>query len=107
MSKKLNIIIQGFDVTTLENAVQTIQQKLLQLKLNFVALPLPTKIEKISVARSPHKHKESSGQQFEKRIHRRLVQIFEPTANILNHFPNLPASHNLEISMKFIDSVAK
>ena len=32
MSKKLNINIRGFDVATVENAVKTIQQQLLQLK---------------------------------------------------------------------------
>jgi len=113
MSKKLNINIRGFDVATVENAVKTIQQQLLQLKaskwkdLKSVSLPLPTKIREISFPSSPHKHKESSGKKFAQTIHNRLVQISNPPATILDYFRNLPASHNFEISIKLIGSSAK
>jgi len=68
--------------------------------------PLPTKIRKISISTSPHKHKESSGEQFEKRIHNRLIQITNFPENILDYFQNLPTSENVGKSIKIIGSSA-
>jgi small subunit ribosomal protein S10 len=42
-------------------------------------IPLPTRIERYTVLRSPHVDKKSR-EQFEMRTHKRVVDIFEPTA---------------------------
>jgi small subunit ribosomal protein S10 len=42
-------------------------------------IPLPTRIERYTVLRSPHVDKKSR-EQFEMRTHKRLIDIFEPTA---------------------------
>ncbi|NOX58419.1 MAG: 30S ribosomal protein S10 [Planctomycetes bacterium] len=45
-------------------------------------VPLPTRIERYTVLRGPHIDKKSR-EQFEMRTHKRLIQIFEPTARTI------------------------
>src|ERR1700709_2015701 len=54
--------------------------------------PLPTRIEKFTVSRSPHVDKKSMDQ-FEIRTHKRLLDIIEPTAKTVDELKklNLPA----------------
>ncbi len=61
-------------------------------------VPLPTKIEKFTVIRSPHKYKDSR-EQFERRTHKRLIDIHEAskdTMEALNHL-NLPSGVGISI----------
>lgn len=61
-------------------------------------VPLPTKMERWSVVRSPHVDKRSM-EQFERRTHKRLIDILEPTAKTLEDLSNLnlPAGVGIEI----------
>jgi len=63
-------------------------------------VPLPTKIEKYTVIRSPFIDKDSRDQ-FEIRTHKRLIDVLEPsqkTINALMHL-NLPAGVDIEIKL--------
>ena len=55
-------------------------------------IPLPTRIERFTVARSPHSDKKSH-ETFEQRTHKRLLDIIEPTAKTVDELKklNLPA----------------
>jgi small subunit ribosomal protein S10 len=59
---------------------------------------LPTNIKKYTVLRSPHTDKKSR-EQFEMRIHKRLIDIQEPTANTVEELMklDLPAGVDVEI----------
>ena len=59
---------------------------------------LPTKFKKYTVLRSPHVDKKSR-EQFEMRIHKRLIDILEPTPQIIDALMklNLPAGVDVEI----------
>lgn len=63
-------------------------------------VPLPTKIEKITVNRSTFVHK-NSREQFEMRTHKRLVDITESTPKTVEALSNLslPAGVDVEIKM--------
>lgn len=63
-------------------------------------IPLPTQIEKITVNRSPHVDKKSMDQ-FELRIHKRLIDILEPTAQTVDDLKklNLPAGVDIGINV--------
>ena len=63
-------------------------------------IPLPTKIEKFTVNRSPHIDKKSR-EQFEMRTHKRLIDITEPTPKTIDALMNLnlPAGVDIEIKM--------
>jgi small subunit ribosomal protein S10 len=63
-------------------------------------IPLPTEIRKYTVNRSTFVHKDSR-EQFEMRIHKRLIDIFNPTSKVTDALMslNLPAGVDIEIKM--------
>lgn len=62
-------------------------------------VPLPTSIERWSVCRGPHIDKRSM-EQFERRTHKRLIDILEPTAKTLEELSNLNLPAGVGIEMK-------
>jgi small subunit ribosomal protein S10 len=63
-------------------------------------IPLPTEIKKYTVNRSTFVHKDSR-EQFELRIHKRLIDIYNPNAKLVDALTNLnlPAGVDVEIKM--------
>jgi len=63
-------------------------------------IPLPTDIRKYTVLRSTFVHKDSR-EQFERRSHKRLIDILDPTAKTIDSLTNLnlPAGVDVEIKM--------
>ena len=61
-------------------------------------IPLPTRVEKFTVNRSPHVDKKSR-EQFEIRTHKRLMDILDPTAETVDALMklDLPAGVDVEI----------
>src|SRR5438128_10984910 len=62
-------------------------------------IPLPTKIERITVLRSPHVDKKSR-EQYEIRTHKRVVDITEPTAKTIDELRNLNMPAGVDIRVK-------
>ena len=62
-------------------------------------IPLPTRIERYTVLRSPHIDKKSR-EQFEIRTHKRIVDITEPTAKTIDALKNLNMPAGVEIRIK-------
>ena len=63
-------------------------------------IPLPTRIEKFTVNRSPHVDKKSR-EQFEIRTHKRLIDILDPNPKTVNALMGLtlPAGVDIEIKL--------
>ncbi len=63
-------------------------------------VPLPTRIEKFCVMRSPFVDKDSQ-EQFEIRTHKRLIDVMEPSGNTIRSLMrlNLPAGVDIEIKL--------
>jgi small subunit ribosomal protein S10 len=62
-------------------------------------IPLPTRIQKYTVLRSPHIDKKSR-EQFEIRIHKRLLDILEPTQQTLDALMKLDLSPGVDVEIK-------
>ena len=62
-------------------------------------IPLPTRIEKFSVNRSPHLHKKSA-EQFEVRTHKRVLDIVDPTAHTVDELKKLNLSAGVDITIR-------
>jgi small subunit ribosomal protein S10 len=64
-------------------------------------VPLPTEIRKYTVVRSPHVDKDSR-EHFEMRIHKRLIDIVEPTGKTVEALQrlDLPAGVDIELKMQ-------
>ena len=63
-------------------------------------VPLPTRIERYTVNRSPFVNKKSR-EQFEIRTHKRLIEIVEPSQKVVEALTNLslPSGVNIEVKM--------
>ena len=64
-------------------------------------IPLPTKIEKYCVLRSPHVDKRSQ-EQFEIRTHKRLIDILEPSQQTIDALMKLELSAGVDVEIKMI-----
>jgi len=62
-------------------------------------LPLPTRIQRYTVLRSPHIDKKSR-EQFEIRVHKRLLDILEPTQQTLDALMKLDLSPGVDVEIK-------
>ena len=62
-------------------------------------IPLPTKIERYTVLRSPHIDKKSR-EQFESRTHKRLIDIVEPTPKTVDSLMRLDLPAGVEVEIK-------
>ena len=62
-------------------------------------IPLPTRIERFTVLRSPHIDKKSR-EQFEIRTHKRLLDILEPTQETLDALMKLDLSAGVDVEIK-------
>jgi small subunit ribosomal protein S10 len=62
-------------------------------------IPLPTRVERYSVNRSPHADKKSM-EQFEVRTHKRLLDIIDPTAKTVDELKKLNLPAGVDITIK-------
>jgi small subunit ribosomal protein S10 len=62
-------------------------------------IPLPTKIEKYTVLRSPHIDKKSR-EQFEIRIHKRLLDIVDPTPQTVDALMKLDLAAGVDVEIR-------
>ncbi|MDA0997888.1 MAG: 30S ribosomal protein S10 [Proteobacteria bacterium] len=62
-------------------------------------IPLPTRIEKFTVLRSPHVDKKSR-EQFEIRTHKRVLDIVDPTPQTVNELMKLDLAAGVDVEIK-------
>jgi len=68
-------------------------------------IPLPTRITRYSVLRSPHVDKKSM-EQFEMRKHKRLLDIEEPTPQTIDALMKLDLPAGVDVEIKIMDQAA-
>ena len=62
-------------------------------------MPLPTRINKYTVLRSPHVNKKSR-EQFEMRTHKRLIDILDPTPKVVEALMKLELPAGVDVEIK-------
>ena len=65
-------------------------------------VPLPTRIERFSVIRSPHVFKKTM-EQFEMRTHKRLIDVVEPTPQTIDALMKLDLPAGVDVEIKVMD----
>jgi len=98
---KLRIKLRAYDNKVIDNSAKQIIEIATRLGVKVMGpVPLPTEIHKYTVNRSTFVHKDSR-EQFEIRIHKRLIDIFEPNPKVIEALQslNLPAGVDIEIKM--------
>lgn len=99
--QKLRIRIRGYDHKIIDSSVRQIVETVMRYGAEIVGpLPLPTEIRKYTVNRSSFVHK-NAREQFEMRVHKRLIDILNPVPKIIDALTNLtlPAGVDIEIKM--------
>jgi len=101
VTSKLRIRVRANDSRLLDNSVKQIIET--ALKHDAVVngpVPLPTEIKKYTVNRSAFIYKDSR-EQFESRTHRRLIDIINPNAKVIEALTNmtLPTGVNVDVKM--------
>ena len=96
----IRIKLQGYDHGVLDQAVQDIIDTARGTGAKVVGpTPLPTRIERYTVNRSPHADKKSM-ETFEQRTHKRMLDIIEPTAKTVDELKKLNLPAGVDITIK-------
>jgi len=98
---KLRIRLKSYDHKVLDMSARQIVETALRYGAEVSGpVPLPTEIHKYTVNRSPFVHKDAR-EQFEIRVHKRLIDILNPTPRVIDALTNvaLPAGVDIEIKM--------
>ena len=99
-SQRIRIRLQAYDHRVLDQAVTSIIDTARGSGARVVGpVPLPTRIERWTVNRSPHVDKKSMDQ-FEMRTHKRLVDIVSPTAKTVDELKKLNLPAGVDITIK-------
>ena len=101
MSKtKVRIKLKAFDHKSLDNAcakiVETVKRNGGEVS---GPVPLPTEIEKVTILRAVHKYKDSR-EQFEKRTHKRLIDINNPSKETVEALTHIDIPSGVDIQIK-------
>jgi len=99
--QKLRIKLRAYDHKVIDNSAKQIVEVVLRNGAEILGpVPLPTEIHKYTVNRSSFVHKDSR-EQFEMRIHKRLIDILNPNPKVIDALTslNLPAGVDIEIKM--------
>jgi small subunit ribosomal protein S10 len=100
--QKIRIRLKAFDHKILDRSaleiVDTAKKTGAQVR---GPVPMPTRINKYTVLRSPHVDKKSR-EQFEIRTHKRLVDILEPTQQTIDALMKLDLSAGVDVEIKLL-----
>jgi small subunit ribosomal protein S10 len=97
----LRIRVRAYDSKILDASVKQIIETALRHDAKIVGpVPLPTDIKKYTVNRASFVYK-NAREQFEMRIHRRLIDIINPNAKVIEALTNisLPSGVNIDVKM--------
>lgn len=99
---KLRIRVMAYEYKVLDLSVKQIIDTALRYDAKIVGpIPLPTEIKKWTVNRSPFVYK-NAREQFEMRVHRRVIDIINPSPKIMDALTNLSLPSGVNIDVKII-----
>jgi small subunit ribosomal protein S10 len=99
--QRIRIRLKSFDHRILDHSARQIVETAERMGARVSGpVPLPTRIERFTVLRSPFIDKDSR-EQFEIRTHKRLIDILDPTPRVINALMglSLPAGVDIEIKL--------
>ena len=101
-NQKIRIRLKAFEAKILDQASVEISDNVKRTGARVAGpIPLPTKIEKFCVLRSPHVDKRSM-EHFEIRTHKRLMDILDPTQQTIDSLMKLELASGVEVEIKMI-----
>ena len=99
-SQKIRIRLQAFEHTILDQSMNDIVNTVIKTGAQVAGpIPLPTKIERFTVNRSPHVDKKSM-EQFEIRTHKRVIEIINSQPKTVDELRKLNLPAGVDIMVK-------
>lgn len=99
-TQKMRIKIKAYDHELLDLSAARIIEAVQRTGASYSGpIPLPTDKEIVTILRSPHKYKDSR-EQFEQRTHKRLIDVFAPTAKTVEALQKLDMPAGVSIELK-------
>ncbi len=98
---KLRIRVRAYEHKILDASVRQIMDTATRFDAQVIGpIPLPTEIKKYTVNRSPFVFKDAR-EQFEMRVHKRLIDIVNPAPKVIEALTNLtlPSGVNIDVKM--------
>lgn len=98
--QRIRIRLKSYDYRALDQSAREIVETAKRTGSRVAGpIPMPTRIERYCVNRSPHADKKSM-EQFEVRTHKRLLDIIVPTARTVDELKKLNLPAGVDISIK-------
>ena len=102
VAQSIRIRLKAYDHEIIDTSTKKIVETVLRTQANVRGpIPLPTEKRRYTVIRSPHKDKDSR-EHFEMRVHKRLIDIVDPTPKTIDSLQRieLPAGVDIEIKIQ-------
>jgi small subunit ribosomal protein S10 len=102
MAQKIRIRLKAYDHEIVDQSTKKIVETVVRTQARVRGpVPLPTETRRWTVIRSPHKDKDSR-EHFEMRVHKRLLDILEPSPKTVDSLQrlDLPAGVDIEIKIQ-------
>ena len=98
--ERIRVRLRGFDVELVEKSAKSIVDTVVKAGATVSGpVPLPTRIQKYTVLRSPFVNKKSR-EQFERRTHKRLIDILDPTSKVMDALMKLELPAGVDVEIK-------
>ena len=98
--QKIRVKLRAFDAELVDLSAKSIVNAVMRAGAKVSGpIPLPTKINKFTVLRSPNVNKKSR-EQFEMRTHKRLIDIINPTSETINALMKLELPAGVDVEIK-------
>ncbi len=102
VTARLRIKVRAYEHKILDAAVRQILDTALRYDAKVAGpIPLPTEIKKYTVNRSTFVYK-NAREQFETRIHKRLIEIVDPSPKVIEALTNLSLPSGVSIDVKML-----
>jgi small subunit ribosomal protein S10 len=100
MANKIRIKLRAYDHMVIDQSAMKIVETAKKTGSTVIGpVPLPTKKEVFTILRSPHINKDSR-EQFERRTHKRMIDILDPTPQTIDSLMHLDLPSGVEILIK-------
>ncbi|MBQ2712635.1 MAG: 30S ribosomal protein S10 [Clostridia bacterium] len=100
MNQKIRIKLRAYDHTLVDQSAERIVDVVRKSGTKVSGpIPIPTEREIVTILRSPHKYKDSR-EQFELKTHKRLIDIYSPTAKTVDSLMKLDLPAGVDIKIK-------
>ena len=102
--QKIRIRLKAYDHEIIDQSTKKIVETVVRTQAKIRGpVPLPTEKHRYTVIRSPHKDKDSR-EHFEMRVHKRLIDIVDPTPKTIDSLQRieLPAGVDIEIKIQTV-----